>query len=141
MVVRVRSLGLAGSGQRVRQPQADSGSSIQGTEEPRVGGRRPWATRCGSWGSRPCLVKLPRVPCRRKRGAGSAASMVAWSSTRSCWWSVLRCWWAVVVEGDVGGVFDVGLVAIAADGGGEALGWAEEREALVEEVRAEVLEE
>ena len=53
-----------------------------------------------------------------------------WARRRAC----------AVVEGDVEGVFDGGLVAVGADAGGDGLGWAEEGEGLIDEVRAEVEE-
>ena len=40
------------------------------------------------------------------------------------------------MEDDVEGVFDVGLVAVAADAGGDGGGWAEEAEGLIDEVGA-----
>ncbi len=46
-----------------------------------------------------------------------------------------------VVEGDVEGVLDVGVVAVAADAGSDGLGWAEEGEGLIDEVRGEVHEQ
>ena len=45
-----------------------------------------------------------------------------------------------VVQDDVEGVLDVGLVAVAADAGGDGGGWAEEGEGLIDEMRAEVEE-
>jgi hypothetical protein len=47
---------------------------------------------------------------------------------------------AVVVEGDVEGVFDGGLVAVGADAAGDGVGRAEEGERLVDKVRAEIEE-
>ncbi len=48
---------------------------------------------------------------------------------------------AWVMEGDVEGVFDVGLVAVAADAGGDGFGGTEEGEGLIDEMGAEVHEE
>ena len=45
---------------------------------------------------------------------------------------------AVVLEGDVEGVFDGGVIAVAANAGGDRFGDAEEGEALVDEMGAEV---
>ena len=45
-----------------------------------------------------------------------------------------------VMQGDVEGVLDVGLVAVGADAGGDGVGSAEEDEHLIDEVRAEVEE-
>ena len=47
----------------------------------------------------------------------------------------------VVLEREGEGVVDVGGVAVVADGGGDAGGWAEVGERLVDEVRAEVEED
>ena len=49
-----------------------------GSALPSMGGRRLVLTSVGSCGSTPNLRKLPWVPWTRKRGPGSAASMVAW---------------------------------------------------------------
>ena len=102
----------------------------------RAGGGVGSARSVGSCGSTPNLRKLPWVPWTRKRGDGlggehGGVAGVAQGAAVG----------HVVVEDEVEGVVDVGAVAVVADGGGDARGRAEEREGLVDEVRAEVVEE
>ena len=94
------------------------------------------ATRAGSWGSTPNL---------RKAAAG-AVDEEAWAGFGGEHGGVARVaqgagFGHVVVEDEVEGVVDVGAVAVVADRGGDARGRAVESEGLVDEMRAEVVEE
>ncbi len=74
--------GVRGSAAAASVPHCDASSVSQSSPLPTCGTTAP-ATTAGSCGSTPYFTKLPRVPCSRKRGSGTAASIVAPSSART----------------------------------------------------------